>query len=48
MSTSTNRGATDANRGYAQANTKGMSQAQAQEAKRAFDEQKAKNDAAKK
>ena len=48
MSNPTNRGATDANRGYAQANTKGMSNADQQRAQQAFADQKAKNDANKK
>ncbi|VXC98129.1 hypothetical protein OCEANICA350_12805 [Oceanicaulis sp. 350] len=44
----TNRGRQDANKGYAQPNTQGMSQAQAQQAQKAFNDQKAKNDANKK
>lgn len=44
----TQRGQEAANRGYAQPNTKGMSNADAQRAQQAFAEQKAKNDTNKK
>ena len=48
MENATQQGQKAANTGANQPNYQGMSQAQAQEAKRAFDEQKAKNDANKK